>query len=1530
MIQSHVPDGGRWRLEQSNINAAIAPYMPSELLTIQQRMFYEWAAEYNVNYTNNFYNETDLFTWNWSSSLDKLSDKLPLLGYWRGIYRWFYDTENINTRPWEALGLTIKPNWWDTTYGPAPYTGGNQVMWDDIENGIIRNPSGITYSTFGSKTFGSNTVLSVLPVDASGNLLDPNESVVGVLNTNSIQNDFIFGDGGPAEEAWRRSSIYSFAKLRAQILQNPLFMCGLLWDTNNYLPTVKFNQFRYQGNYLGTVDQIILNSVDNNGTAAVNSLINYSIEYLRRQGQNPSLLRTAINNTGVQLMYPLGGFSNPNDITAFGNPNNPNDVGAAELIPVQDYQLFLNQSTPTGTLNYSGVIINSVKNGYQISGYNRIDPFFTIYSANIYGSSNQVGVAPNFYKYPTTFANMPTVVPYNTIFPTVQAVINFLAGYEKFLTINGLSFTTNTSQTQVTWQICAVQFIKWSLTNWGTSVPLSLVLNPSASSIQYNASSGTLYDLTNPLTSLVLDVNGSVVTEQYLDVYRDINSVTITHQGGGIFSCINADIVSYEHRIVFDNVTAFNDTIYNSVSGIRQIRLNFAGQKSANWNGTLDSPGFIICTNAVPIWFPNKDYLFGSLVQWKNNNYVATQNIIGASTFQYGQFQLISTIFTNNILPNLSLKSLDYINAYNVNYRPFLTDLMNLRNNTVGYIERDWLTILDIDLGGQIDFYKGWIKEKGTLNSLNSYGRGSTPQLNTVINVNEEYAIKVGVYGSDSRTGYGDISLPPAVNTQNPLVISFVAAPTPFDSNSIQITPNSLYEKSSNWTNDFVQNYGNLQLKEMNLLSAGPVIPQSLIAEAQNTIPGFVQTDNSYLFFPTVADITSAPQNSILKIAQNGGSFWVENNHLAPGPNQWDVLTFPSVSTEICSISQLNSNTICLILSTDIGATVNSAVVIDYTDFSSNISIAGAFIVNNYFIAPFRTPNSVGYSNLTITTTFNQFGNIFVNYPTPVATNDIFVARSLRANSIAESNILSTDITQYVVHDATGEAAYTLNTPYNSEITYADVADSVAINSLAYDENNKILWCGQPTAVPAGLVELRIVGDQRTASGNIVPTIDTQIYSIQPYNPFSSSLGGKIVAANGIAAASAANVRNGNVNGPGQVYIINNIPRKAPIVSQILSPNARNIPFVTRYSVSDLAISNDANWLYSVIQQEPLVPEIQVYALLNGSNVTYPINSITSNVSLITIMTGNVIVDSSAITISVTNNNDFSTRILIPDLEYSVSGNIVFVPSYIDSNIGSANYTTSINGINPYYKYQGNINCAMFNLPYDITSNFGASISCDAAGETLAVGVPAAGNGNVVIFNRIVENQYQPTSTSSVNTANPFTSITKILVNGIIANPNITYNSNNVTLTFSPPLNDASVVEINGFCFALEQIIAAPKLTDSGFGSSVGIQNKQLVVGSPNTLVGSQYSKGATYLFGLDTSITSTKIIPIADIILTGDPFMINNWVISPANNTLTSLISAINAAAGYTGINASVQNSNIVLNINPTFQTTGIGILGT
>ena len=39
------------------------------------------------------------------------------------------------------LGFTEEPIWWKEVYGIAPYTSDNLVLWNDIKEGIIREPN---------------------------------------------------------------------------------------------------------------------------------------------------------------------------------------------------------------------------------------------------------------------------------------------------------------------------------------------------------------------------------------------------------------------------------------------------------------------------------------------------------------------------------------------------------------------------------------------------------------------------------------------------------------------------------------------------------------------------------------------------------------------------------------------------------------------------------------------------------------------------------------------------------------------------------------------------------------------------------------------------------------------------------------------------------------------------------------------------------------------------------------------------------------------------------------------------------------------------------------------------------------------------------------------------------------------------------------------------------------------------------------------------------------------------------------------
>ena len=94
--------------------------------------------------------------------------KLP--GFWRAVYNQWLDTDRPHTHPWEVLGYDNKPSWWETTYGPAPYTNENRILWDDLTEGRVREPNKtVVYrNNYKRKDLNNN-----IPVDSQGRLLSP-------------------------------------------------------------------------------------------------------------------------------------------------------------------------------------------------------------------------------------------------------------------------------------------------------------------------------------------------------------------------------------------------------------------------------------------------------------------------------------------------------------------------------------------------------------------------------------------------------------------------------------------------------------------------------------------------------------------------------------------------------------------------------------------------------------------------------------------------------------------------------------------------------------------------------------------------------------------------------------------------------------------------------------------------------------------------------------------------------------------------------------------------------------------------------------------------------------------------------------------------------------------------------------------------------------------------------------------------------------------------------------------------------------
>jgi hypothetical protein len=116
-------------------------YSATEINQILETDFIKWAGIFGIDYqTNDSFDSEDPFTWNYAGTYSNLTTQ-TLFGSWRAIYKYFYDSEAPHLKPWEMLGFSDKPTWWEDEYGPAPYTSGNEILWDDIEAGVIRQGS---------------------------------------------------------------------------------------------------------------------------------------------------------------------------------------------------------------------------------------------------------------------------------------------------------------------------------------------------------------------------------------------------------------------------------------------------------------------------------------------------------------------------------------------------------------------------------------------------------------------------------------------------------------------------------------------------------------------------------------------------------------------------------------------------------------------------------------------------------------------------------------------------------------------------------------------------------------------------------------------------------------------------------------------------------------------------------------------------------------------------------------------------------------------------------------------------------------------------------------------------------------------------------------------------------------------------------------------------------------------------------------------------------------------------------------------
>jgi hypothetical protein len=731
-------------------------YSLPEVDSIMGASFYQWAGTNNVQYINNtIFEEGSPFTYNYARSKNRLTgENLP--GHWRGIYKYFYDTDSPHTRPWEMFGHSEKPSDWEATYGTAPYTAGNDVLWNAIATKSGR--------------YGKPNIASYKPVDASGNLLDPLAAgLVDSFDLPGRKNSWKFGDQAPAETAWRRSSAFPFAVMKLLALSKPSKFFSNFFDPARLTTNVS-------GNFIYTDTGVRINlptakyhleTVTDNATGVVTRYQTsgyqpFVVNYLISRNQDvKTFYHDKMKNLNVQLAYKLGGFTDKDNIKILTDSVSPGSTSGSKFIPDENYKIVFRTSNPVESFYYSGVLIeknadkamdlSSLQGGYKILGYNTVRPYFNFNYPVKTTTSTPVSVAGattvNRYE---TYQEVTQTVPYGHVFDTIQDVADFLFGYGHWLEDQGFKFNrfSNEIKEILNWANAVREFLFWTTQEWapGSAVTVS----PAADGFELDTENSIVGKLRNLAGDYsILDSGGRKIDIRELSTKRIGKTFELAMKSDtiGLYN-ISLNTVQKEHLLLFDNSTVFSDVIYDPATGFRQARLKVVGWKTGNWNGDYYAPGFVFDSANVTYWLANTDYKLGDSVEYQGKFYVAKTNHNSGEKFENTNWTLKSSKPAPQLIPNFDYKLAQFNDFYELETNNFDESQQQLAQRLIGYQSRDYLENLFVNDVSQYKFYQGYIREKGTQNAIDRLLKAKYEGEDIELDLYPEWMLRAGNFGN--------------------------------------------------------------------------------------------------------------------------------------------------------------------------------------------------------------------------------------------------------------------------------------------------------------------------------------------------------------------------------------------------------------------------------------------------------------------------------------------------------------------------------------------------------------------------------------------------------------------------------------------------------------------------------------------------------------------------------------------------------------------------------------------------------------
>jgi hypothetical protein len=1020
-------------------------YTQADITTILGESFLNWAGWNKIDYKTQNYIATNPFTFNYSTAGNKLNGE-PLLGAWRGIYRYFYDTLTPNLTPWEMVGFSEKPTWWENRYGPAPYTNGNLVLWGDLEAGLVADP----IAPYVIPKYRRPGLTKVIPVDSEGQLLSPLESVVGQYDPTAFRKSWVVGDGGPAEASWWLSSSYPFAVMRLLAITRPAEFFSLFADRDLYRYNAEFDQYLYNGRYRIQAQNI---QVYGNGTSKA-SYINWIVDYNQQLGFNSAdALTLDLANLDVRLCYRMAAFTDKQYANIYLEKSSPESQNASLLLPPESYNLLLYKNQPFEEIIYSSIIVEQMENGFSVYGYSNTQPYFPILVSSTNGLTQTITAGGTTVQVPSQYTNNIVDIPYGYNFSNPAIVVDFILSYGALLTAQGLTFNNVENGYVLNWKQMAQEFLYWANQGWAPGTIINI--NPSATKLSAYRP-GAVVDNIISLTpeNMLLDQNKQTLATRNLIVERDGDSFSVSSATSQTISYLQLKFTNYEDMVVLDNVSIFNDLIYDTITAERQSRISLSASISTNWNGVLNAQGFILNQPNVKPWQANKKYTKGEIVIYKNNYWSALNIVQPAAQFNYADWVKSNyDRIQQGLLPNIANKANQLANSYNTYDANLATDNDLLAYGLIGWRPRQYMVDLNLDSVSQINLYQQFIGVKGTLRSAELFTQADLGKESGQYNIYENWAVLVGTYGANANRSYIELNLNEALLTGNPSTVQVIRPGETSQANQT-ILLNNLWSESYKLpnTNIFPTTYN--QNPDVALPSAG-----------------YVNFDDADI---TVFNLND-PSNIEAKLTSigNGTTIWVAQTN----SYDWNIYRCNQVPGRLIQLNDNLNNTSVARFTSAHGLSVGDLIVVRFFDnnvdgsyrvlatpTTTSIIIAYVFtntnqtqIVSNgiaFYLQTMRVAQASDVATLPYANELIAGAKAWVDnngdgkWEVLQKQDPFFVQKLLEPFILVENSLFGTSITQSADHYSVIVGAPGVNAGSGALYTYRREEASVYVNNI--------------------------------------------------------------------------------------------------------------------------------------------------------------------------------------------------------------------------------------------------------------------------------------------------------------------------------------------------------------------------------------------------------------------------------------------------------------------------------------------------